>query len=57
MPERFILVLAKEYGQNPSDVEQKWEPFWINRALTLMEAEGIKAQRATAAINRKRARR
>jgi hypothetical protein len=53
MPERYILELAKEYGQNPGEVEQHWEPFWISRALTLMEAQGIKLERADKARNAK----
>jgi hypothetical protein len=45
MPERFILVLAKEYGQSPGDIEQNWEPFWRNRAIIELQAQGILNQR------------
>jgi hypothetical protein len=45
MPERFILVLAKEYGQSPGEIEQNWEPFWLNRALIELQAQGILNQR------------
>lgn len=39
MPERIIFVLAKEYGQSPGEVEHNWEPWHINRAIKLLEAE------------------
>jgi hypothetical protein len=38
MPERLLYVLAKEYCQSPGDVEN-WEPFHLNRAIILLEAE------------------
>lgn len=39
MPEHVVLVLAKEYGRPPGEIEQEWEPFWTNRAIKLLEAE------------------
>lgn len=40
MPERVILILAKEYGQSPGDIEQNWEPWWVNRAILELQAQG-----------------
>lgn len=38
------LILAERYGQSPESVE-KWEPYWINRAWTVVVAEGIEEER------------
>jgi hypothetical protein len=53
MPERFILVLAKEYGQSPGDIEQNWEPWWRNRALIELQAQGILAERRERKLRKK----
>jgi hypothetical protein len=55
MPDRLILVLAKEYGRPPQEIEQDWEPYWVNRTIKLLEVEAI--QRGREEQKRKRARR
>lgn len=34
------LRIAKEYGQPPHEVE-KWDPYWTNRAWTLIVAASM----------------
>lgn len=36
----MILVLAKEYGQSPQDVEN-WDTYWLERAALKIEGESI----------------
>lgn len=36
----MILVLAKEYGQSPQDVEN-WDVYWFERAALKLEGESI----------------
>jgi hypothetical protein len=41
MPERLILVLAKEYGRPPQEIEQEWEEWWTNRCIIELKAQAI----------------
>jgi hypothetical protein len=36
----MILLLAKEYGQAPQDVED-WDQYWLERAALKIEGESI----------------
>ena len=52
-PGNAMLVIAKEYGQAPGDVE-KWEPYWQNRALLKLEGESIHNRRQSEKMKKKR---
>lgn len=32
------MALALEMGVNPSEIENEWDVYWINRLLMFMEA-------------------
>lgn len=40
-----MLVLAKEYGRPPEEVEQ-WDAYWFERAVLLLEGESLRDKRA-----------
>lgn len=56
MPERVILVIAKEYGVSPHVVETEWPLYWFNRAVELLAAENILHEKRLREMDRKRGR-
>lgn len=56
MPERLILLIAQRYAKSPAEVEQ-WEPWWLNRAIIELEAEGELKRREIKRLNDKARRR
>jgi hypothetical protein len=52
MPERLILVIAQRYGQSPAEVE-RWEEWWLNRAIIELEAEGELKRREIERLKKK----
>lgn len=43
-PGNTILMLAEKYGQLPEAIENQ-EPYWLNRMVLKMEAEGVRERR------------
>jgi hypothetical protein len=39
-----VLVIAKEYGTSPQEVEQ-WDLYWFNRAVLKLRADNVVARR------------
>ena len=48
----LILIVAKEYGQSPQDVEN-WDSYWFERAAVKAHGEGLDSIRRSEALEKK----
>ncbi len=47
------MVLAKEYGQAPEDVE-KWDMYWFERATLKLQGDSIHNERERARLKKRK---